>query len=198
VEQPTVTIDLIDKGALSLLRDMERLNLIRVNSAEKTAAAPEGRLSERFAGALRLSARDAALPEKSRGQSRDEAFRRALRRAYGAWADKPWENAAADINALRDEWEWAAQERASQERASQEWGSFESGLDFAGIFDSDREDAFIIEQLKADARRKTEERLAEWEKTGVDPLTRFSGCFKDIFPEGGLKYQRRMRDEWPD
>jgi hypothetical protein len=54
---------------------------------------------------LRLSAGDAALPEKSRGQSRDEAFRRALRRAYGAWADKTWENAAADINAMRDEWD---------------------------------------------------------------------------------------------
>ena len=45
-----------------------------------------------------------ALPDEARGQSRNEAFRRALRRAYGAWADKPWENAAEDINALRDEW----------------------------------------------------------------------------------------------
>jgi hypothetical protein len=33
----TVTVDLIDSGALSLLRDMERRNLIRVNSPEKTA-----------------------------------------------------------------------------------------------------------------------------------------------------------------
>jgi hypothetical protein len=60
------------------------------------------------------------------------------------------------------------------------------------------EDAAIIEQLKADARRKTEERLAEWEKTGVDPLQKFCGALKDIFHEGGLEYQRRMRDEWPD
>jgi hypothetical protein len=45
-----------------------------------------------------------ALRDEERGQSRNEAFRRALRRAYGAWADKPWENAAADIDALRDEW----------------------------------------------------------------------------------------------
>jgi hypothetical protein len=52
-----------------------------------------------------VPAGDEALPEKSRGQSKDEAFRRALRRAYGAWADKPWENAAEDINAMRDEWD---------------------------------------------------------------------------------------------
>jgi hypothetical protein len=35
---------------------MERRNLIRVIPAEKTAPAPEGSLSERFAGALHLSA----------------------------------------------------------------------------------------------------------------------------------------------
>ncbi|MDR2740231.1 MAG: hypothetical protein LBB68_10440 [Treponema sp.] len=52
----TLTVDLIDSGALSLLRDMERLNLIRVTSPEKPAAAPKGSLSERFAGALHLSA----------------------------------------------------------------------------------------------------------------------------------------------
>jgi hypothetical protein len=44
------------------------------------------------------------LPDEARGQSRNAAFRQALRRAYGAWADKPWENAAKDIDALRDEW----------------------------------------------------------------------------------------------
>jgi hypothetical protein len=36
------------------------------------------------------------------------------------------------------------------------------------------------------------------EKTGVDPLARFAGCLKDVFPEDGLEYQRKMRDEWPD
>jgi hypothetical protein len=51
----TLTIDLIDTGALNLLRDMERLNLIRVNPPEKTTAEPKGKLSERFAGALHLS-----------------------------------------------------------------------------------------------------------------------------------------------
>jgi hypothetical protein len=24
------------------------------------------------------------------------------------------------------------------------------------------------------------------------------GCLKDVFPEDGLEYQRKMRDEWPD
>jgi hypothetical protein len=63
---------------------------------------PAGRVILAFTPA---AAEDEAFPEKSRGQSRDEAFRGALRRAYGAWADRPWENAAGDINALRNEWE---------------------------------------------------------------------------------------------
>jgi hypothetical protein len=52
-----------------------------------------------------LPAGDGGLPDEARGQSRNEAFRRALRRAYGAWTDKPWENAAEDINAMRYEWD---------------------------------------------------------------------------------------------
>jgi hypothetical protein len=36
----TLTIDLIDSGALNLLRDMERHNLIRINSSEESASAP--------------------------------------------------------------------------------------------------------------------------------------------------------------
>jgi hypothetical protein len=55
-----------------------------------------------------------------------------------------------------------------------------------------------IEELKAEARQKTAERFAEMEKTGIDPLARFAGCLKDVFPEDGLEYQRRMREEWPD
>jgi hypothetical protein len=46
MEYPTLTIDLIDSDALSLLRDMEHRNLIRVNPPEQTAGAlrlpPEG------------------------------------------------------------------------------------------------------------------------------------------------------------
>jgi hypothetical protein len=52
----TISIDLINSGALTLLGDMERLNLIRINFPAKTGAALKQRLSERFAGALHLSA----------------------------------------------------------------------------------------------------------------------------------------------
>ncbi|MDR0685134.1 MAG: hypothetical protein LBF83_08395 [Spirochaetaceae bacterium] len=52
-----------------------------------------------------VPAGDETLPDEARGQSGNEAFRRALRRAYGAWADKPWKNASEDINAMRDEWD---------------------------------------------------------------------------------------------
>jgi hypothetical protein len=68
----TITIDLIDSGALSLLRDMERLNLIRVNPPEKAAAAPKGSLSERFAGALRLSAEKYAAFQTALQEGRAE------------------------------------------------------------------------------------------------------------------------------
>jgi hypothetical protein len=51
-----------------------------------------------------------------------------------------------------------------------------------------------IETLMAEATA----RFAEMERTGIDPLAQFAGCLKDVFPEDGLEYQRRMRDEWPD
>jgi hypothetical protein len=63
---------------------------------------------------------------------------------------------------------------------------------------SDELEHLIIEELKADGRRKAEERLAEMERTGVDPLQKYCGALKDIFPEDGLDYQRKMRDEWLD
>jgi hypothetical protein len=40
----------------------------------------------------------------SQGQSKDETFRNGLRRAYGAWQNRPWENAHEDIRTMRDEW----------------------------------------------------------------------------------------------
>ncbi|MDR1468001.1 MAG: hypothetical protein LBT00_01765 [Spirochaetaceae bacterium] len=55
-----------------------------------------------------------------------------------------------------------------------------------------------IEELKAEARQKTAERLAEWEKTGVDPLAKYAGCLKGVYPEDAVQYQRELRDEWPD
>jgi hypothetical protein len=55
-----------------------------------------------------------------------------------------------------------------------------------------------IEELMAEAERKAAERVAEMERTGVDPLQKYCGILKDVFPEDGLEYQRMMRDEWPD
>jgi hypothetical protein len=46
----------------------------------------------------------AAVPLEARGQSNSNDFRRALRRAYGAWAANPWENCIEDIQEMRDEW----------------------------------------------------------------------------------------------
>jgi hypothetical protein len=51
-----------------------------------------------------------------------------------------------------------------------------------------------IEELMAEAAAKHAEML----RTGVDPLQKYCGCLKDAFPEDGLVYQRRLRDEWPD
>ncbi|MDR1148685.1 MAG: hypothetical protein LBK66_08650 [Spirochaetaceae bacterium] len=67
-----VTIDLIDSGVLKLLGDMERLNLIRVNPHEKNTTTPKGRLSERFAGSLHLSAEKYAAIQNALGESRSE------------------------------------------------------------------------------------------------------------------------------
>jgi hypothetical protein len=68
----TLTVDLIDSGALSLLRDMECLNLIRVNPTERPAAVQNGSLSERFAGALRLSDEKYAAFQTALREGRDE------------------------------------------------------------------------------------------------------------------------------
>jgi hypothetical protein len=46
-----------------------------------------------------------AVSLEARGQSSNETFRNAIRRAYGAWKDNPWTNHVEDINAMRDEWE---------------------------------------------------------------------------------------------
>jgi hypothetical protein len=55
-----------------------------------------------------------------------------------------------------------------------------------------------IDELIHEAKQKAAERYAEMQRTGLDPLARFAGCLKDVFPEDGLEYQRKMRDEWPD
>ena len=45
------------------------------------------------------------VPLEAKGQIKNEAFRCALRSAYGAWKDRPWTNHLEDINAMRDEWD---------------------------------------------------------------------------------------------
>jgi hypothetical protein len=52
-----------------------------------------------------------------------------------------------------------------------------------------------IEELKAEARRKTQARFAD---PSGDALQKYCGALKDVFTEDGLEYQREMRDEWPD
>jgi hypothetical protein len=44
------------------------------------------------------------LSSAARGQSKNEAFRKALRRAYGAWKEKPWDDNLPDIRSMREEW----------------------------------------------------------------------------------------------
>jgi hypothetical protein len=68
----TLTIDLIDAGALKLLHDLESLNLIRVNPPDEDAAAPKGSLSTRFAGALHLSPEKYAAFQSALQEGRDE------------------------------------------------------------------------------------------------------------------------------
>jgi hypothetical protein len=68
----TVTIDLIESGALKLLRDMERLNLIRLKVPPQNDAVRKGKLSERFAGALRLSAETYAAFQNTLREGRNE------------------------------------------------------------------------------------------------------------------------------
>ena len=46
----TVTVEIIHEGAFNLLFDMERIDLIRIKTDAKN-----GKLSEQFAGALKLS-----------------------------------------------------------------------------------------------------------------------------------------------
>jgi len=50
-----ITVDVIDKGALRLLHDMEFLKLIRVKTPIVKENQKEKKLSEIFAGALHLS-----------------------------------------------------------------------------------------------------------------------------------------------
>ena len=67
-----VTIEIIQKGALDLLSSMERLDLIRVKTPIKKALGEHEKLSERFAGALRLSDANYQAYQNTLQKGRDE------------------------------------------------------------------------------------------------------------------------------
>ena len=68
-----VMIEVINNGALNLLSDMERLNLIRMNTPSNNTFASSEKLSKQFAGALKLS------------DSQYEAYQNALRESRDEW-----------------------------------------------------------------------------------------------------------------
>jgi hypothetical protein len=68
-----VTVEVIRDGAFTLLSDMERLNLIRLNATAENTALEKGKLSEQFAGALCLS------------DTGYDAFQNALREGRNEW-----------------------------------------------------------------------------------------------------------------
>ena len=70
-----LTIEVIREEALSLLSNMERLDLIRLNSHAKSDAVSDKKISKQFAGALHLS--DTAY----------EAFQNTLRENRKEWRE---------------------------------------------------------------------------------------------------------------
>jgi hypothetical protein len=74
----TITVDVINDGALSLLSDMEGLDLIRINASAKNPTVEKKKLSEQFAGALHLS--DAGY----------EVYQNALREGRDAIQERKW------------------------------------------------------------------------------------------------------------
>jgi len=68
-----LTVEIIRDGAYDLLSGMERLNLIRLNSPVKKEPVSGKKLSQQFAGALRLS--DSAY----------EAYQKAIHEGRKEW-----------------------------------------------------------------------------------------------------------------
>jgi hypothetical protein len=67
----TLSIDILETGAIPLLQDLERLNLIRVTAPGGTVAGGQ-KLSGRFAGALHLSDREYAEFQAAIKEGRNE------------------------------------------------------------------------------------------------------------------------------
>ena len=68
----TMTIEVINNGALNLLTGMERLNLIRVNTPIKNTVESGKNISKHFAGAMKLSDTDYETYQNAVQKSRDE------------------------------------------------------------------------------------------------------------------------------
>jgi hypothetical protein len=69
-----VTVEVINEGALTLLSDMECLDLIRINSLVKDTVPERRKLSERFAGMLHLS------------DAKYEAYQNAMQEGKNEWS----------------------------------------------------------------------------------------------------------------
>ena len=69
----TVTIEVIRDEAFTLLSDMERLELIQINTTTKNTTREKGKLSEQYGGALHLS------------DARYEAYQNALQEGRNEW-----------------------------------------------------------------------------------------------------------------
>ena len=67
-----VTVEVIRDGAFNLLSDMERLDLIRLNTQIKTGASSGKKLSQKFAGALRLSDTEYEIYQNALREGRNE------------------------------------------------------------------------------------------------------------------------------
>ena len=67
-----LTIEVINDGVLDLLSGMERLDLIRVNRPEKNSIDQKEKLSDKFAGALRLSDVDYEAYQNTLQEGRNE------------------------------------------------------------------------------------------------------------------------------
>jgi|GEM_PF-1690832 len=70
----TVSIEIIQNGAINLLSEMEKLDLIRLNVPAAAGTEFEKKLSARFAGALRLSDIEYGLLQDAIQESRNEFF----------------------------------------------------------------------------------------------------------------------------
>ena len=68
----TMTIEIINNGAINLLSGMERLNLIRVNTPDNNKTASDKKPSKQFAGALKLSDANYQLYQNALKKSRNE------------------------------------------------------------------------------------------------------------------------------